>query len=70
MGRHKSCIFEETGQRIFGTPERSLSFGDDPLEVVGVPFRILDCWFPYSGHYSIQFWYNSELVDERPLSLR
>ena len=64
------CVFEETGQKIFGTPRREVAFGDDPLEVVGVAFRIQDCRFPYPGRYSIQFWYDDEQVEERPLLLR
>ena len=49
------CAFEETGQKIFGTPKRQIDFGADPLEVVGVTFRIRDCRFPFPGMYSIQF---------------
>jgi hypothetical protein len=64
------CVFEETGQRIFGSPQYQVQFGPDPLEVIGVPFRIRDCRFPYPGMYSIQFWYNDEKVEERPLRLR
>lgn len=64
------CIFEETGQMVFTTPERRIGFGTDPLEVVGVPFRIRDCPFPRAGLYSIQFWYNEKLVLEQPLRLR
>ena len=65
-----NCTFEDTGQRIFGTPKRSVTFGNDPLEVVGVPFRIRDCIFPQTGLYSVQFWYNDFKLDERPLRLR
>ena len=64
------CTFEETGRRIFGTPERKIAFGNDPLEVVGVPFRIRDCVFPEEGLYSIEFWYNGQKVEERALRLR
>jgi hypothetical protein len=64
------CVFEETGQRVFGTPKRDIAFGGDPLDVVGAPFRIRDCIFPEEGLYSIQFWYNEQLVEERPLRLR
>lgn len=53
-----------------GTPPHDVTFGADPLEVIGVPFRIRDCSFPYPGMYSIQFWYNGEKVEERPLRLR
>lgn len=64
------CVFEETGQYVFGTPKHSVTFGDDPLEVIGVPFRIRDCVFPQQGLYSVQFWYNDQVVEERPLRLR
>ena len=64
------CVFEDTGQKIFETPKRLVAFGPDPLEVVGVPFRIRDCPFPAPGLYSIQFWYNDAKVEERPLRLR
>jgi len=64
------CVFEETSQQIFETPQRQVEFGPDPLEVVGVPFRIRDCPFPYPGMYVIQLWYNGAKVDERPLRLR
>lgn len=64
------CVVEETGQRIFSTPQRRVTFGSDPLEIVGVPFRIRDCRFPFEGLYSVQFWYDGEQVDERPLRLR
>lgn len=64
------CCYEETGQKIFETPNRSITFGQDPLEVAGIPFRIRDCYFPRAGMYAVQFWYNSVKLDERPLRLR
>ena len=64
------CLFEETGQRIFVTPKRTISFGADPLDVVGVPFRIRDCRFPSPGLYSVEFWYDGVKLDERPLRMR
>ena len=64
------CVFEETSERIFETPRRQIAFGPDPLEIVGVPFRILDCRFPRAGLYLVQFWYNDEKLVERPLCLR
>ncbi len=65
-----TCVLEETGQKVFETPQRQVEFGADPLEVVGLPFRIRDCPFPRAGMYSIQFWYNGAKVEERPLLLR
>jgi len=64
------CVDEESGQGVFETRARSIPFGSDPLEVVGVPFRIHDCSFPKAGLYSIQFWFEGELVEERPLRMR
>ena len=64
------CLFEETGQCVFETSERSIAFRNDPLEVVAVPFRIRDCIFPQKGIYLLQFWYNNYLVEEKPLRLR
>jgi hypothetical protein len=64
------CVFEEDGQKVFETHGRPISFGPDPLEIVGVPFRIQDMSFPKPGLYSVQFWYEGELVEECPLRLR
>jgi len=64
------CVHEESGREIFETPARTIQFGLDPLDVIGVPFRIRDCYFPEAGLYSIQFWDGGELVEERPLRLR
>jgi hypothetical protein len=64
------CILEDSGQPVFETHLRDVNFGPDPLDVVGVPFRILDCPFPYPGMYSVQFWYIGAMLAERPLRLR
>ncbi len=64
------CVFEETGLKIFETPTRQVNFGPDPLEVVGLPFRIRNCRFPHAGMYSIQFWYNGKTLAQCPLLLR
>jgi len=65
-----ACVFEDDGRKVFETRGRPIPFGSDPLEVVGVPFRIRDCTFPQAGLYRVQFWYEGELVEERPLRLR
>ena len=64
------CVHEESGRTMFETRPRRTDFGGDPLGVVGVPFRVQDCPFPQAGIYSIQFWYEGEMVEERPLRLR
>lgn len=65
-----SCVFEESGQTIFETRKRSITFGPDPLEVVGVPFRIRDSTFPQAGLYNVQFWYDGKMIEQRPLRMR
>jgi hypothetical protein len=67
---HIACVREDTGQKIFETRKRQIPFPSDPLEVVGVPFRIRDCSFPEAGRYSVQFWYDGVMLEERPLRLR
>jgi hypothetical protein len=64
------AVFEETGEPVFEIPDRRISFGTDPLAITGVTFRILRCPFPRAGVYSIQFLYNGDVVEERPLRLR
>jgi hypothetical protein len=64
------CVYEETGERVFASRERRITFGDDPLEVVGAIFRIRACPFPQPGLYLVQLWYNGEKIEERPLRLR
>lgn len=64
------CVSEETGAGVFRTPGRTIVFGSDPLEIAGVSFRLRDCRFPQAGLYSIQFWFDGELVDEQPLRMR
>lgn len=67
---HIECSWEETGQKVFASPRREINFGDDPLEVFGIPFRIRNCVFPRSGIYSVPFWYHDQCLEERPLRLR
>jgi hypothetical protein len=64
------CVHETNGQKVFETLSRPIAFGPDPLEILGVPFRIRDISFPQAGLFSVQFWYEGELVEERPLRLR
>jgi hypothetical protein len=64
------CVYEETGQRVFGSSVRELQFTPDPLGVLGLAFHLADCRFPRPGMYSFQLWYNGEVLAERPLRLR
>ena len=67
---HITCVFEDTGEKVFETRKRPIQVRPDPLEVIGVPFRIRDCSFPQPGRYSVQFWYDGVVIEERPLRLR
>ncbi len=60
----------DSGQVLFRTRTRTIPFSIDPLEVVGVTFRIRNCLFPEPGLYGIHFWYNEEMIAHQPLLLR
>jgi hypothetical protein len=60
----------DTDRVVFRTRTRSVSFGNDPLDVIGVRFRIRNCLFPAAGLYWVQFWYNDELIEQQPIVLR
>jgi len=67
---HISCVHDETGDVVIETRRRPVAFGTDPLEVVGVPFRIRNGVFRHPGRYSVQFWYDGVMIEDRPLKLR
>jgi hypothetical protein len=69
MGR-VVCVNEDTGQGVFRSADHLLVFGPDPLDIAGVSFRLRDCRFRGPGLYSVQFWFESELVAECPLRMR
>jgi uncharacterized protein DUF6941 len=61
----------EPEQLCFAFPPHLLDFaGHSPLASLGVVFRLEGCLFPHAGRYSVQFWYNDQKVEERPLRLR
>jgi hypothetical protein len=49
---------------------RTIPFGDDPLEVNAVMFRIRNCQFQEPGLYWVQFWYNEQMIAQQALLLR
>lgn len=65
-----ACTWEESGELVFSTPPHTIAFGNDPLHVLGLPFRIRNCPFPRPGVYAIQLWYNETVLCEQTLSLR
>ncbi|MGL6072900.1 MAG: DUF6941 family protein [Fimbriiglobus sp.] len=60
----------DSGETLFKTLTRTVPFGNDPLEVVGVVFRIRNCQFLLPGLYWIQFWCNEQMLSQQPLILR
>ena len=60
----------DTDQVVFRTRTRTIPFGSDPLEIVGVTFRIRNCLFQEPGLYWVQFWYNEQMIAQQPLLLR
>jgi hypothetical protein len=60
----------DSGEVVFRTRTRTIPLGNDPLEVVGVTFRIRNCLFQAPGLYSVQFWYNGRVIAQQPLLLR
>jgi hypothetical protein len=60
----------DSGQIVFRTRTRTIPLGSDPLEVVGITFRIRNCLFQEPGLYWVQFWYNGQMLTQQPLVLR
>jgi hypothetical protein len=67
---HVELQHADSGEVIFRTRTRTMPLGNDPLEVVGVVFRIRNCLFPTPGLYWVQFLCNGEIVAQQPLLLR
>jgi hypothetical protein len=64
------CVQHPEGGLVFSTPEHPVEFSNDPLQVIGIPFRIRHCVFPALGMYSFQLWYNVAMLDERYINIR
>jgi hypothetical protein len=60
----------DTDHVVFHTQTRTIPFGNDPLELVGLRFLVQDCVFPEPGLYWVQFWYNEQMIAQQSLVLR
>lgn len=60
----------DSGEVVFRTRARTIPFANDPLEVVGVIFRIRNCLFLEPGLYWVQLWYNEQMLTQQPVILR
>jgi hypothetical protein len=67
-----TIVHAETGQFGYPGPAQpwAVALPNDPLEVVGLRFRIRDIPFPLPGLYWVQFWCGGELLAQQPLVLR
>ena len=54
----------------FSSLTHELTFPPDPRAVRGLVFRLVDCLFPQSGLYWVQFCYNRQILAEQPLVVR
>ncbi len=62
-------VEEEPGVPIYSSPVRLVPFPNDPLQIVGLSFRVRNLTFPQAGWYQAQLWYNDVLWAEEPLGL-
>lgn len=60
----------DTAEIIFTTKSHTIDATGDPLEVIGVVFRIHNVLFRKSGMYWVQFWYDDTMLAQQPLLLR
>jgi hypothetical protein len=60
----------ESGDLVIRTQPRTVGLPTDPLEVVGMTFRLKDCVFRERGLYWVQLWYNDQVLAQQPLVLR
>jgi hypothetical protein len=64
------AIQADTGQVVFRTRELLVTFGNDPLAVRGLPFRIFGCLFPDPGVYWIDLIVDGTEIARQVLLLR
>lgn len=64
------CVDEESERGLFAGQVHEVHCGEDPLDLMIVPFRIRDCYFPKPGMYSFQLFWNGELIGTCSLRLR
>jgi len=65
-----ATIHADTDQVAFTSVASALTFGSDPLAVLGVVFRMRDCPFPEPGLYWVQFRYNEKVLAQQALVVR
>jgi hypothetical protein len=66
---HVEIVNADTGELIYRTAERTLSF-PSRTRLVYANFRILDCSFPQPGIYLVELYCGDQFVDDRQLRVR
>lgn len=70
-GEAKISVVEADSDSIaFTSAPHQIAFGTDPLEVLGLVFRIQECLFPRSGLYWVQFLFNDTIIAQESLLLK
>jgi hypothetical protein len=64
------AVRADTDQVVFASAAHPITFGPDPLAVLGIVFRIQDCVFPEPGLYWIQFRFNGKTIAYQPLLVK
>jgi len=59
----------DTQKVIYKSGSRRYNFGNDPLKVFNISFRVRDCVFPAAGLYSVQLCYNDIVSFQEPLKV-
>ena len=67
---HVQIFHPDSGDLLFRTKSRRLDFGDNPLEIHGIIFRIRDLAIPRQGLYTFEFCYNGITEAEGYLLMR
>ena len=60
-------VHSDSGLIVFQSADHVLSFPNRPLDVVGVPFRILECTFPIPGLYDVELWFDEVCLTQHPI---
>ncbi len=60
----------DTEETTYVGDKHIVAFGPDPLQVLGVVFRLPSCSFPQGGLYWVEFRYNNAGVARQPLLVR
>jgi hypothetical protein len=64
------CRQVDSDRIVFQTRPRQAALPSDPLEIVGIPFRVRDCPFPEAGLYLMELVYNGVVIGQQDLAVR